>query len=230
MITERKLFRFLHFRTDLGDGLRTGVFFHTCAHSCTRFCLPKRFLREHAFANEPAESMFYSDDELIRYLQEEKLWCYTKKLGISFMGCEPLGDPRFCYRVASGVKECGMDLQIHSCATTSETGFDMLYGVADLFIVNLFSCVDFGNKPFSDYSAREVMAKIFYLDDRSFPYRLRIAVICGINEKQSIVFADFVSRLKNVKSVILDSSVSNLTEEKIEEYRFPFRKRDVVLY
>lgn len=230
MSTERKLFRFLHFRTDLGDGLRTGVFFHTCAHSCTRFCLPNRFIREHAFGSDPLEAMFYNEEELIRYLKEEKVWCYTKKLGISFMGCEPLADPRFCYRVACGVKESGMDLQIHTCAAVSETGFDMLYGVADLFIINLFSAVDFGNKPFPEYSSRGVMERIWYLDERGFPYRLRIPVLRGINEKQSIVLSDFVSKLKCLKSVILDFSLSDLTEEEKAEYRYPFQKRDVILY
>lgn len=230
MAAERKLFRFLHFRTDLGDGIRTGVFFHNCSHNCSRFCLPNQFLRQRSFEGAPAEALFYTEEELIRYLQEEKVLCYTKKLGISFMGCEPLADPLFCYRVACGVKENSMDLQIHTCTTTSETGFDMLYGLADLFIVNLFSFVNFGNKPYPEYSADEVLARIRYLDDRGFPYRLRIPVIREINGKQSVVLSDFASKLKCVKSVILDFSLSDLTEEEKAEYRFAFQKRDVILY
>ena len=126
MIEKTKISGFLHYRTDLGDGVRTGVVFSSCRENCSKICLPYDFLPEHNFAQDTQEKNLYSEDEMIAYLLEEKTLCYTKKLGISFLGAEPLSDPFFCKSVAKTLREEGMDLQIHTCGMCSLASYDFM--------------------------------------------------------------------------------------------------------
>ena len=41
-------------------------------------------------------------------LKEEKTLCYTKKLGITFLGEDPLSDPFYCKDVAKEIKESNL--------------------------------------------------------------------------------------------------------------------------
>ena len=45
MIEKTKISGFLHYRTDLGDGVRTGVVFSFCRENCSKICLPYDFLQ-----------------------------------------------------------------------------------------------------------------------------------------------------------------------------------------
>ncbi len=221
---------FLHYRTDLGDGMRSGVFFGDCPGTCSRVCSSFSFLKEHDFGEDTKESRFYSASELIAYLLEEKTLCSTKELGISFLGKEPMEDPVFCRRVGWELKKAGMNLQIFTCGTTSPTAFDMLFGVCDLFVINLFSLLPKVHRPFPDFKREQVMENISYLDRKAFPYRLRIPVLSGVNEKEASPLACFASNLKHVKSVILDFTHSGLDSDAILSYRLAFLERGVFLY
>lgn len=221
---------FLHYRTDLGDGMRSGVFFGDCPGICSRVCASFTHLKEHDFGADTQESRSYTASELITYLLEEKKLCSSKDLGISFLGKEPLRDPSFCRKVGWGLKKAGMNLQISTCCTTSPAAFDMLYGICDLFLVNFFSLLPKTHLPFSGYSRERVMENISYLDTKAFPYRIRIPVLPGVNEKEAVPLASFASNLKCVKSVILDFTHSSLDSDAISNYRAAFLKRGVFLY
>ena len=63
---------FLHYRSDLGDGTQTGVVFSSCKGKCSKCCFSYRFLPEHPFAEDTKEKDFYTADQLVSYLKEEK--------------------------------------------------------------------------------------------------------------------------------------------------------------
>ncbi len=221
---------FEHFRTDLGDGLRTGVYFDSCHGTCFDACVPNSFLKEHPFAMDTKERSFYTQSELISYLKEEKLWCHSKPLGISFLGKEPLSDASFCHGVGRAVKEMGMGLDIWTCGTVSRAAFDLLYGVADCFVFRLFSAIPCRNLPELYPLFDRILDHLFYLDQKNFPYRVQIPVIKNVNETAAGALSGLLLKLENVKSIILDFSNCSLDSDQQAEYRNAFLKHQLVLY
>ena len=230
MVERKTIVGFLHYRTDLGDGVRTGVYFSSCHGICQNVCMPHAFPREHSFFGDTEERHTYSASELVEYLVEEKVRYNAKPIGISFLGKEPLSDPFFCREVALGIKESEMNLHIHTCGTCPDFAFDMLFGIADLFVFQLFSPMPNLFFPFESYSYQNVLEKLYDLDRKNFPYRLKIPVIETVNTGAAGAFAGLIHTLKNVKSVILDFNNSGFTLEEQTRYRDVFRDRDIILY
>jgi len=226
-----KIKGFLHFRTDLGDGIRTGIVFDSCRGSCDGFCSPFRLIREHPFAEDSLEKDCYSPQELIEYLKEEKMWCFSKPLGITFLGKEPMAHTSFCREVSRGIKELGMSLQVYTCGLCPFYAYDTMYENVDLFIFNFFTVHPKLFRTYHrGYSLDDVMEKVYYLDRKRLPYRLRIPVVSKLNDTYPSVLADFCLGLKNVKSVILDFSLSGFSDEQIRQYRRSFLEKGVILY
>jgi pyruvate-formate lyase-activating enzyme len=221
---------FLHFRTDLGDGTRSGVVFSACRGNCDWCCAPFAFLPEHPFAEDTPEKDYYTAEQLIDYLKEEKVLCYTKPLGITFLGKEPLLEPDFCHFAGYGIKKAGMNLEIHTCADVPLYVFEKLFGICDLYVVRLFSLDEKKHRPYPEFDLARVMENIAFLNRKKIPFRLMIPVIKGVNTKEAASLAQFASLLTNLKSVILDFSKSKLSEDKIKAYRAEFLNRGVVLY
>ena len=84
MFGEKRIQGFLHYRTDLGDGVRTGVVFSDCSEPCEHICCSYHFLPEHEFCEDTLEQKRYTAEELILYLLEEKTMYYAAKLGVTF--------------------------------------------------------------------------------------------------------------------------------------------------
>ena len=227
---EKKISGFLHYRTDLGDGTRTGVVFSDCIGACHEYCGGQHFLEEHVFSEDSLEKNRYSESELISYLQEEKILCYTKKLGITFLGKDPLSDPFYCKDVAKGIKEAGMSLQIFTCGMCSLSAFDLLDGYVDLYVLRLFSLDKNLSNEHLFPSVEHTLDIIEFFEKRGYSYRLLIPVIRGVNDQSSLEFAEFLSKLSLLKSVILDFSKSDFSMNEIKEYKMPFFERKVTLY
>lgn len=228
MERERYIHGFYHFRNDIGDGTRSAVCFHSCSGTCTNLCMPHRFMKEHPFSETDLEKHYYTAEKLAEYLKEERVMCYTKKLGITFLGKEPLNDPYFCLDLAKAVRQAGMDLQVWTCGLCDRSSYDLLRSYVNLFVFNF--CSPVGYSPFKEYDLDYVKESLFYLDQKPFPYRLRIPVIFGVNHNHAGALATYVSALRNVKSVILDFHQSGLEEEAILDYRRKFLDRGIILY
>ncbi len=227
---KRKIAGFLHYRTDLGDGTRTGVVFSDCILPCGKICLDYHFLPEHNFSEDSLEKSAYSEEELISYLKEEKTLCYTKNLGITFLGKEPLSDPFFCKDVAKGIKEAGMTLQIYTCGMCSESSFDLLDGLVDLYVLRLFFCERDPSKNILFPEKEQSFRVIDFFEKRAYPYRLLIPVILGINENLGKEISEYIKTLKSVKSVILDFSKSGFSKEREDYFKSFFLENQIALY
>ena len=83
MHVRKKIEGFLHYRNDLGDGVRSGVVFADCSEPCSRICSSFSFIPEHEFCDDTPERGEYTSSELVNYLKEEKAMCYAKELGIT---------------------------------------------------------------------------------------------------------------------------------------------------
>ncbi len=227
---KRRILGFLHYTTELGDGTRSAVVMDSCPGNCSRLCAPYRFVKEHSFGGDLMEKSLYSAEELVAYLKEEKLLCYTKTLGITILGKEPLSAPLFCRDVALGVRELGMNLHLHTCLHCDQTALDLLYGLVDLFCINFFTPVPGRHHPFKGYSYDRVRENLSYLDRKGFPYRLRIFVVKGINDDSAVALLQLVKQLNKMKSLILDFTHSGLSEEEQHRYRAAFLSEGIILY
>ena len=227
---KKKIAGFLHYRTDLGDGTRTGVVFSDCVGSCHKFCSAHSFLAEHAFGDDSLEKEFYTEKELAEYLKEEKTLCYTKKLGITFLGEDPLSDPFYCKDVAKEIKEMGMSLQIYTCGMCPVSAFDILDGLVDLYIIRLFSVNDVNSHELFLPDVKHSLEVISFLEKRGVFYRILIPVLKGVNSSLSEEIAEYILGLKFLKSVIFDFENSFLSEREVKAYKESFLKRKIVIY
>lgn len=227
MVEKTRISGFLHYRTDLGDGVRTGIVFPFCKEKCQNICHSHRFLSEHSFTLDTPEQYAYSEEEMISYLREEKILCYTQKLGITFLGGEPLQDPFFCKNVAKAVQDMGMDLQVHTCGMCSLSVYDLMCDLVDLYILRLFTLRSHEqNFPDPDHS----LQALSLFEKRGYFYRIYIPVISQFNTNLAEEFALFLSEKKYLKSVILDFSHSDFGKAERETYKKPFLERGILLY
>ena len=221
---------FSHFRTDLGEGTRTGVFFDCCGGKCSGVCFPHKLIDEHPFSEDACEKNAYTPSELAAYLKEEKVWYFSKPLGITFLGGEPLRDSAFCKEVGQTLRNAGMSLHIWTCANCYLYDFIRTKEVCDLFVVNLFTVIPHFHKPYKGFDFERVISNLSYLDENHYPFRIRIPVLEQENEKFPSLMASFVSRFENLNSVMLDFSHSTLSSDEQLKYRKEFLDRNIVLY
>ena len=221
---------FLHYRTDIGDGVRTGLCFRNCSSQCKQFCLPKNSLREHDYFGDSLEQKEYSVKELLRYLEEEKKLMPSQNLGITFMGQEPLLDYWFCRELAQGISDLGMSLQIYTCGLCDPSDYKSISDWCDLFYFRMFSPIAGIRPPIANFDFERVWSNLMELEYCKIPYRLLIPVVKGLNVGVADGFSGLATQLHSLKSVVLDFSHSGFCAEEIEEFRYHFLKRCVVLY
>lgn len=232
MEERRLIYGFSHYRTDLGDGIRTGIYFGRCGGMCTNVCMARQELKEHDFGGDSKEQKLYTVSELLEYLREEKILFPAKPLGISFLGMEPLHDYRFCEALGYGISKMGMSLQITTCGLCNPLNYLSLRAFCELFYFRMFAPLPSLYRPFPEFSFDHVWGNLIYLEKRKIPYRLLIPVIKDVNSSVNVAdaFGGIASMLKSMKSVVLDFNKSGFTEEQKAEYRHEFLKHDVILY
>lgn len=221
---------FLHFRTDIGDGVRSAILFHHCHGNCLQTCLPFPSLAEHGYGEDTEEKTSYTVEELKAYLTEEKLWHSSGPLGINFMGAEPLRELSLCYELARHVKTMGMHLQVETCGHISADALERMRPLTDLFVFRLFSPIPRLHRPFRGFSYEIVRNRMYFLDQKRYPYRIQIPVVAGLNHHAAGAFATVIKELRCCKSVILDFRHSGMKEAEITEYRNAFKKHGIPLY
>ncbi len=230
MQVKKKISGFLHFRTDLGDGIQTGVVFSDCTEECRNVCSSFRFISEHPFAEDSLEQTEYSSEELLRYLLEEKTLYYNKKIGITFLGREPLRDPFFCADVARGLKKAGVGLQIYTCGMCSMTAFEELCGLVDLYVIRVFLPLFTKEENTVFDRNKHVLRIIEFLERHHSFYRILIHVDSDVSTADVDAFSEYALTLSCLKSVILDFSHSNLPDSEKAEIKSAFLKRKIPLY
>ena len=230
MIGKKKIEGFLHYRTDLGDGVRTGVVFGGCSEPCFENCASFSFIPEHDFSEDTLELAEYSPEELVRYLKEEKVMYYAREVGVTLLGKEPLRDPFFCEELAKGLKECGISLQIITCGMCSMTAFERLVGLVDLYVLRVFP-------PFSPQDAgavfdRSIQAKkvISFFESHKTPYRILIPIQTAISISDMEGFAEYLLKQKMIKSIMIDFCKADLSAKERAEIKAVFLKRKIPLY
>ena len=225
----KKILGFLHYRTDLGDGVRTGVVFADCTEACRGICSDFVFIPEHEFCEDSLEKNEYTAKELADYLKEETTMYYARKLGISFLGREPLRDPFFCTDVAKELKDLGIGLQIHTCGMCSMVAFEYLDGLVDQYLLRVFLS-SFSNEC-SDFQSRDHLLRVIsFLEEHQTPYRIQLFFSDHDSIAEIEAFADYVLQLHYLKSILLDFSDMRIPEDIRISYRTIFLKRKIPLY
>lgn len=230
MLVRKKIQGFLHYRTDLGDGVRTGVVFSDCTEPCSKNCSSFRFIPEHGFCDDTPEKNEYTPQELADYLKEEKTMYYAKKLGISFLGREPLWDPFFCAEVAKELKEAGVDLQIHTCGMCSMVAFEYLDGLVDQYLLRVFLPFFADGKKGTFHQGEHLRRIIAFLESRETPYRILLPISSSNSFSEVEAFAEYALHLHFLKSVLLDFTDPEMIDDERRAFRLIFLKRKIPLY
>ena len=220
---------FLHFRTDLGEGIRSGVILEHCRERCHSCCCPASFFTKSLF-DEASDKTLYSPEELIAYLKEERTLYDSKPLGINLMGSEPLRMPHYCLQIAAALKKDNVSLHIHTCALCEAEVFSMLWPYVDLFVLNLFCITDKRFKPFPDYPVSDVINNILYLDNEKIPYRICVKVLSHTSKNELYRIAAFLKKRSSLKSIILDFSASQMDLEAQREIRHLFLEKGIIIF
>jgi len=221
---------FLHYRNDLGDGTRTGVVFGSCRGKCQSICSSFRFLPEHPFVEDESEKELYTPEELGEYLRLEAVCCYTKRVGITLLGNEPLQNLEFCTELGEILRGHCLSLHVWSCGYLPFSYYDLVRPYVELFAIRFVAPIARMHRPFPRFEYYRVIETLYQMDAMRFPFRVIIPVIAGVNTDAAEAFASYLFPLKNMKSVILDFSSSGLSPEKILAFRSEFLKRRIALY
>lgn len=225
-MVRKKIQGFLHYRNDLGDGVRTGVVFFDCSESCEKFCSSYSFLSEHEFCDDTPEKTEYTSKELANYLKEEKVMYYAKELGVSFLGKEPLRNPFFCAEVAKDLKEEGIGLQIHTCGMCSTVAFEYLDGLLDQYLLRVFLPQTLG----SESQGTRIRQVIVFLEEHKTPYRIQLFLSPSSSLEEVESFAEEALGYRFLKSVLLSFSDSEISREDQSAFRKIFLQRKIPLY
>jgi len=143
MEAEQRILGFCHYRTDLGDGTRTGVVFSGCSGKCHNVCTPELLPSVRPFVEDTPEKEIYTVSSLFHYLREEQVLCYTKRLGITLMGREPLIASQFCLELARRIQEEKMDLNVWTCGAVSTQVFREMKRYCSLFVYRFITNLNY---------------------------------------------------------------------------------------
>lgn len=219
----------LHYRDDLGEGLRTGIVLDECPGKCDCVCNSHKIVPESSFfdGEEHSDKEYYTASEMIEFIRQEKIWYPTRKVGITFLGKEPLNNLFFCRDVAASLKKSGTSFDLYTCATAPIPNYDCLYGLVDCFYLNLFAVRQSAFKSFNKVNFRTVKETILYLDRYKFPYSIRIPAVEKIRTEEARKLSEFVCSLENYHSVKIDFSASSFSEEEKRKFIAEFESRGV---
>ena len=220
---------FHHFRECPDGGLLTSVYLDHCRGKCKSFC-DGCFLAEHPVGIDETERGAYTPDELIAYLKREKELCFSRPLEIHFTGGEPLADPWYCVHVARALKADGMRVSFRSCGNITATHLLVVKDVADHFLFDFLTVIPSVHRRITGFPLDRALDALHLADRAKLPYRVRLRVLPGVNDKDPVVFAAFFRTLHEIKSVSLDFSKSGLSEEDVRAYRCAFLNEGVVLF
>lgn len=230
MERKRFIYGFAHYRTDIGDGVRTGIYFGDCPGGCNEACMNFKRIKEHNFVDDTKEKYLYSADELVEYLREEKMLFSSKTLGISFLGREPLSDIDFCLKTALGIRKLNMTLQIATCGSCDPYYYSAIKDWCELLYFRMFAPIPGIRPPVPGYSFERVWDNLLFLERKKIPYRLLIPVIRGMNTNTAEGFSAVASSMRSMKSVVLDFSYSGFSETEIYKFKKEFYRRNLTLY
>lgn len=214
----------LRYREDLGQGVRTGVLFGSCKGKCERIC------SEFSAILKPFPYENLTGDELRSFLLEEDRDYLSRRVNVTLLGKDPLRSPRFCRALAKDLKNAGLSVDIHSCALGGEGAVEMLLDFCHLFVFTFLTTNPARYRRLTGENLQDAAKTILHADRIGAPFRLRIPVMRGVNTDEAEEFSIFCSLLKNVKSVILDFSYADFSDEEKRAFRASFFKRGIILY
>ena len=110
------------------------------------------------------------------------------------------------------------------------TAFERLDGFVDMYILRVFP--PFSSEDETAVFDRAIEAKqvISFFETHETPYRLLIPVCTSVSITDAEEFAEYLLGLKMIKSVMIDFSYSELSEDEQAEFKSIFLKRKIPLY
>ena len=213
---------FLHYRDDIGEGVRTGVVFSGCPGRCDGNCIsyPALKLERH---------LLLTARELVELLKAEDHDYVSRKVQVTLMGHDPTLHCDFCAELLKLLEAEGFQTDLYSCLLGGREAILVLAPYVHLFTFTLPSLDKRRFHTLTRFSFDTALDALRTADERKIPYRLRFPILPGEHwDPDSIrIFSSF---FRSCKSVILDFSRSGLSPEEIERFRQPFFKRGIVLY
>lgn len=164
--------------------------------SCVRICPSKALLLS-------GESV--TTEELVRRIERDSSFYKSSGGGITFSGGEPLLQKDFLMEVLLQCKKMGYHTAIESAANVPWTVFEDIYGLLDLFIIDIKTMDREIHKSVARVSNDLIINNIKKLDSLDKDLWIRTPIISGINDNVESInnIAEFVRKLKNVKKVEL---------------------------
>ncbi len=209
-----------------GDGIRTTVFFKGCPLKCIWCHNPESidFKPQVAFyenkcigCGECKREDFTADDclgdarvlygremtveELLPLLLEDRDFYETSGGGVTLSGGECLCQADFCAELLKALKNAGINTAVDTCGFVPKESIDKVLPYTDVFLYDIKAMDEDVHIKCTGQSNRLILENIKYIDSMGKSIEVRIPYVPEYNSDQIEKIAEFLSTLKNIKTV-----------------------------
>jgi len=205
-----------------GPGIRVTFFMKGCPLSC-RWChnpegispiqesvMLTRKVGEKEFRREEEVGTYYTVDDIIRILDQEKVFMSHSKGGVTFSGGEPLVQSEFLLEALKACKENGYSTAVDTSGYSSAENYRSIIPYTDIFLFDIKHLDEPKHIESTGVSNTGILENYRLVHNSGKDIIIRIPVIPGFNDDE-----DHMERLK---SFIMASGTASVTRINLLPY------------
>jgi pyruvate formate lyase activating enzyme len=205
-----------------GPGIRVTFFMKGCPLSC-RWChnpegisplqetvMLTRKVGEKEFIREEEVGRYYTVEDIIRILDQEKVFMSHSKGGVTFSGGEPMVQSEFLVEALSACKESGYSTAVDTSGYSSAENYRNILPYTDLFLFDIKHLDDLKHIESTGVSNTGILGNFRLLLESGKDIMLRIPVIPGFN--------DDMVHMEKLKNFIIASGTRSVKKINLLPY------------
>jgi len=177
-----------------GPGIRVTFFMKGCPLSCSWCHNPEgisplretvmltRKVGEKEFVREEEVGRYYTVEDIIRILDQEKVFMSHSKGGVTFSGGEPMVQAEFLLEALKACKEGGYPTAVDTSGYSSPENYKNILPYTDLFLFDIKHLDDLKHIESTGVSNTGILENFRLLLESGKEIMIRIPVIPGFND------------------------------------------------
>ncbi len=194
METKGLLFDIRRYAVHDGPGIRTTVFFKGCPLNCLWCHNPESILPQpqpiirnkklgtKTFSEEETVGRYYTTEEVMDIIRQDRMFYDESKGGVSFSGGEPLLQKDFLLSLLKQCREEGIHTAIDTCGYAPEAVFSELAQNTDLLLFDIKTAHQQQHEEYTGKDNMLILQNLFSLKADGPEVIIRIPVIPGFND------------------------------------------------
>jgi pyruvate formate lyase activating enzyme len=177
-----------------GPGIRTTVFFKGCPMDCqwchnpeSKTAYPEDIMRndrigERIFRRKETIGSYYTVDDVLAIVQEDRLFYENSGGGVTFSGGEPMQQVDFLQQLLVSCKKKEIHTAVDTSGLAKISSFERILPHTDLFLFDIKHLDEQKHRDYTTVSNKQVLSNLDFLLQQGASILLSIPIIPGFND------------------------------------------------